>query len=134
MLLANKSFTNLQHNYINNQKRKPRVKTFWHWRLADAHQPIFDHAAGVPMVRFCVHGHKWVDWGECEAAKVKTALGEISQVEVWEGYKVETALEASELFRDVFYYKLDECLAELRRHIKERLDAKKPIGPWYFPL
>lgn len=113
---------------------KPRVKTFWHWRLADAHQPTFDHAAGVPMVRYCVRSHKWIDWGECEAAKVKAALGEISQVEVWEGYKVETALEASELFRDAFYYKLDECLAELRRHIQGRLDAKKAIGPWYFPL
>jgi hypothetical protein len=113
---------------------KHRTKIFWHWRLADAHQPIFDHVAGVPLVRFCVRGHKWLDWGECEAAKVKTALGEINQVEVWEGYTVEKAIETSGLFKDAFHYKLDECLAELRRHIKERLDAKKPIGPWYFPL
>ena len=113
---------------------KHRTKIFWHWRLADAHQPIFDHVAGVPLVRFCVRGHKWLDWGECEAAKVKTALGEINQVEVWEGYTVEKAIETSGLFKDAFYYKLDECLAELRRHIQGRLDAKKPIGPWYFPL
>ncbi|MDA0320402.1 MAG: hypothetical protein O3A90_14120 [Proteobacteria bacterium] len=113
---------------------KQRTNTFWHWRLADAHQRLFDHPAGVPLVRFGVCGPKWVDWGECEAAKVKTALGPIATVQVWEGYTVEEALEASDLFRATFYGSLDACLDRLRKHIKGRLAAKKSIGPWYFPL
>ncbi len=116
------------------QKVRQRTNTFWHWRLADPHQPLFDHPAGVPLVRYGVCGPKWVDWGECEAVKVKSALGDIAKVNIWEGYTVEEALSRSELFRETFYLSLDACLSKIRRHITNRRASKKPIGPYYFPL
>ena len=115
-------------------KTKRRTTTFWHWRLADPYQRLFDHSSGVPLVRYGVCGPKWFDSGECEAAKVKTALGPIADVQIWEDYTVQQALEASDLFRATFYMSLDACLQRLKGHIKERIAAKKSIGPWYFPL
>ena len=116
------------------QKVRQRTNTFWHWRLADPHQRLFDHPAGVPLVRYGVCGPKWFDSGECEAVKVKTALGSIATVQVWEGYTVAEAIDKSELFRATFYMSLDACLTRLRNHLRARRASKKPIGPYYFPL